>query len=276
MPSPALPSLLRRLSFGVLAIIGLAIVPTAFGQTADVESADEAEQNRGRETVDVEPYTGPPIFLPEGETPPPAIETDSRVIKENYEGTDARRFERRLVIYSDSSVYSEGEHKEFYKNGQIFVEGEFTKSLATGNWTYYHPDGTVAKKVSFISGYPDGEVRVFGKEGQLLAERAYKEGTREGLWVTYDQEGKQKLREENYRDGKAEGEWRIWYKNGQLRQLATFISGKREGLATEWTQVGKKRGESMYVADKRDGKTTLWQRDGTIIEHVYKEGQLVE
>ena len=273
MPLPAFSFLmLRCFGFGVLAFIGL----TAFGQATDVEAADEAERNRGRETVDVEPYTGPPIFLPEGEAPPPPIEMDSRVVKENYEGTDSRRFERRLVLFSDDSVYSEGDHKEFYKSGQVFVEGEFAKGLATGKWTFYHPNGTVAKELKYINGHPDGEVQIFGKEGKLLAERAYKEGVREGKWTIYGKEDKQILREENYREGKPDGEWKIWYSNGQLRQLANFAAGQREGMATEWTQLGEKRGEAMFVAGKRDGKTTLWQRDGTIIERIYKAGDLVE
>ena len=280
MPLFPLSSFVRCLGLGVLVSLGGAIVPAAWGQTTDSTVVDSAEgtgeQNRGRETVDIEPYTGPPIFLPEGEAPPPPTEAEARVVKENYDGSDARRFERRLVRFSDDSVYSDGVHKEFYQNGQIFIDGAFSKSRATGKWTFYHPDGTVAKEVTYVKGKPDGEVRVFGKKGQPIAERTYKEGLREGVWVLYDKEGKQKLREESYRDGKADGEWKTWYSNGQLRQTVAFVAGQREGLATEWSQVGEKRGEAMFVAGKRDGKTTIWQRDGKVIERNYKAGQLVE
>ncbi len=281
---PLLPQvpLIRFLSFGAFLVVSWLTVPVVLGQTTDssgdatATAEEDAERNQGRETVDVEPYTGPPIFLFEGEAPPPPSEVESRVVKENYDGSEARRFERRLILFSDDSVYSDGPHKEFYPNGQLFVDGKFTKSRATGKWSFYHPDGKIAKEVTYVNGHPDGEVQIFGKEGQLIAERSYKKGVRDGVWAFYDKEGKQKLREESYRDGKPDGVWKIWYSNGQLRQLVHFVQGQQEGLATEWTQTGEKRGEAMFIAGKRDGKTTLWQRDGKVVERMYKAGQLVE
>ncbi len=260
-----MPTLSSRLCLAALAAL-LATCGTVIAQNT---------QTPARESVTIEPYTGPPIYLPEDEAPPPPIEVESTVVKENFPGTETVRFERRVVKYSDNSIVSDGPHKEFFSNGELYVEGEFDKGKAVGKWVYHHPNGTVAKEVTYEDGRPDGEVKLFNEEGKLVARREYVEGQRNGVWETYSEDGEQKLREETYKDGKADGAFRTWYTNGQLRQETQFVDGKLEGLATEWTRVGDKRAEVNFKNGVKDGPSKLWQTDGKVIEQNFAEGKPV-
>lgn len=258
---------LFRISCHALAVLAvLANAGPSFAQKASSR----------QESVEIEPYTGPPIYLPEGEEPPPAKEVESKTIKENFPDTDTPRFERRVVRYSDNSVVSDGPHKEFHSNGELYVTGSYERGKATGKWVYHHPNGQLAKEVTYAGGKPDGRIELLNEEGKLVVVRDYKDGSRVGTWESYDDTGEQKIREESYVDGKADGIFRVWYSNGQLRQEITFKGGKREGLATEWSRVGDKRAEISFKENLKDGPATIWQRDGNVIKQTYEAGRLVK
>lgn len=263
------PLNIRKLLLFSTACIGLAVTSwaTAFGQDSSSE-----ESRRG--SVKIEPYTGPPIFLPEDEPPPPPKEVESRVVKETFPGTETVRFERGVLRMSDDSILNDGDHKEFYSNGNIYVTGEFDHGVATGEWTYHHPNGELAKKVTYVQGRPNGKIEVFGEEGKLVARREYKNGLRVGQWDTYSADGEQKIREDHYRDGKANGVFKVWYSSGQLRREVTFAKGKQDGVAREWSQSGEKRAEINYKDGLKHGKATVWRLDGKVIKQTYNMGKL--
>ena len=136
------------------------------------EAVEDPQVKREGETVEFEPYTGPPIYLPQGEDPPQPTVVESRVITEKFPESEAIRFERGVVRLSDNSVVSDGPHKEYYSNSQLFAEGAFDRGKPTGDWTFYHENGELAKSVSYKNGKPEGEVSVFGPEGKLKEVRS--------------------------------------------------------------------------------------------------------
>lgn len=238
-------------------------------------AAPAAGQQSGRESTEIKPYTGPPIYLPQAEAPPEPKVVESRVVKENFPETETPRFERRVVKLSDNSVLSDGPSKEYYSNGQLYAEGNYERGKVTGDWVYYHKNGEVAKKVAYVDGKPSGEVTLYNEEGKVIANRQYDAGRRAGAWEQYDATGEQKLREDHYENGLANGVFKVWFDNGQLHREIPFVDGKQDGLAREWTRVGDKRAEVSFKAGLKDGKTTIWQRDGAKVEQEYEEGRLV-
>lgn len=239
---------------------------SVFAQGFDENKSDPAE---------IHIYQGDPIYLPIGETPPPAQEVDSRIVKEKYKGSDQIRFERRVIGFSDNSFTSDGPYKEFYHDGELFCEGAYKQGNPSGKWSLYYPSGEVAKTISYVDGHPNGEVKIYDEAGKLTSERLYKSGKREGSWTSYDVETGEPLFEQNYVNGKANGEWKIWFSNGQLRQTQTFKAGKREGVVTEWAMTGEKRAEAAFLAGKRHGKSSQWHPSGKIIEQVYENGKMI-
>lgn len=253
----------------------LALAAVLSAGTASGQEEEGGKPKPSRESTEIKPYTGPPIYLPKVEAPPEPKEVESRTIKENFPDTDTPRFERRVVKLSDDTVLSDGPSKEYYSNGQLYASGQFKRGKVVGAWTYYHPNGQVAKEVEYVDGKPSGQVTVYNEEGKVIAKRQYDNGRRDGVWETYNQSGEQKMREDHYQDGLANGVFKVWFENGQLRREIPFVDGKQEGVAKEWTRVGDKRAEVAFKDGVKDGKATVWQRDGKTVEQTYEAGRLV-
>ncbi len=237
--------------------------------------AQSVSEEKANDPSAIELYEGPPIYLPVGEAPPPPKEVESRDVKKKYDDSEAIRFERRVLRFSDDSYASNGPYKEYYKEGQLFSEGNYKLGELEGPWTFYHPNGQLAKKITYSRGRPDGEVEIYNEEGKLLAQRAYKQGKREGKWLTFNSESGDTLTEQVYANGLAEGVWKFWFTNGQLRQQQTFKQGKREGIVTEWSTTGEKRGEAEFANGVREGKSTEWRPSGEVIVKMFKAGKMV-
>lgn len=262
----------RWLAAGTALILAALVAPLV---TAAPAAGQEPGQKMERESSEIKPYTGPPIYLPEVEAPPEPKEISSQVIKETFPETDTPRLERRVVKFSDNTILSDGPSKEFYSNGQLYSDGQYKLGKVTGSWTYYHPNGQIAKEVGFVDGKPSGEVKVYSEEGKVVAKREYEAGRRAGVWEIYDETGEQKTREDHYKDGRANGVFKVWFDNGQIRREVPFIDGKQQGVAKEWTRVGDKRAEVSFSEGLKDGKATVWQRDGKTVEQMYEAGRLL-
>ncbi|MEM8866129.1 MAG: toxin-antitoxin system YwqK family antitoxin [Planctomycetota bacterium] len=264
MTCPAQSALNNRLALAVATVLFV----------CGITCTSSFAQGDAGDSVTIKPYTGEPVFLDMGEAPPePRIVSQREKTTEKYpDGTP--RFEREVAKYSDNSFVNNGFYREYYQSGELFVDGAFELGVRTGDWTYYHENGEVAKKLSFVDGEPDGSVEVRRADGTLEAKREYAAGKRVGTWMIYGETGEQLIREENYVDGLPEGVWKQWYPSGQLWRETTFKAGKRDGKAREWNADGTPRAEAEFVAGVREGVTTEWNAAGEKIERRYKDGKL--
>ncbi|WP_425400462.1 toxin-antitoxin system YwqK family antitoxin [Aeoliella sp.] len=257
----------------VAASLAIAQDPTEDGTTDD--TPDVVPQ---QESVAIEPYKGPPIYLPEPTEPPPAQRVESKEHIDYYDPETKKQpyVVRNVVRFSDDSIKSDGDYREYYPDGKVFVEGQYRLGAPAGEWKYYHPDGTtVAKVVNYEDGQPEGAVDVYRADGTLKAKRAYANGRRQGEWTVYGDDGKQKLFESHYTEGKADGVWQAWYDNGQQRTQIPFVDGKREGTAIEWDDEGNKRSESSFKEGLLEGVMHVWTKDGREFERQYEGGKMV-
>ncbi|QDU90767.1 MORN repeat variant [Pirellulimonas nuda] len=262
-----MPIRLRTIVFSVFALLAAACTPGLMAQP-------------GPRDTKIEPYTGPPVFLNEGETPPPPALVETKLQSDKYENGKPR-LEREVSRYSDDSFESNGVYREYFENGQLFTEGRFTKNDPVGEWVFYHENGEVAKKVTYVDGKPDGVIETLDPQGRVLSHGEYAVGKRKGDWVTYapsDDESAElvKVREEHYADGKPTGVWKTWRVDGSPAQETPFEDGVLNGVATEWDEAGDKRAEITFVAGKRDGLTRVWRADGKVVEQTFDDGRLTK
>ncbi len=260
---------LRFIAFALSALALLAVAPVP-GARAQQASRD----------TKIEPYTGPPVFLAEGESPPPPALVETQMQTDKYDDGKPR-LEREVSRYSDNSFESNGVYREYFENGQIFAEGRFAKNDPVGEWVYFHENGKVAKKVNYVDGKPDGVVETFDPQGRTLYRREFAGGKRQGDWLVFapsdDEAGELvKVREEHYADGKPVGVWKTWRADGTAAQETPFKDGVLEGVATEWDEAGDKRAEITFVAGKRDGLTRVWRPDGKMVEQTFEAGRMVQ
>ncbi len=124
-------------------VLFLAVVSIAFAGSLFAQSGAE---------VAVEPYKGEAVYLPEPAAPPPASEVGGReMVSQKYEESEQIHVERGVLKFSDDTFVNDGPYREFYADGQLFVEGEFERGKQIGEWTYHHPTGKVAKKVTYVT-----------------------------------------------------------------------------------------------------------------------------
>ncbi|MEM9185849.1 MAG: toxin-antitoxin system YwqK family antitoxin [Planctomycetota bacterium] len=239
-----------------------------FGWTGLAPAQDSPE-------LTIKPYTGKAVLLDEGDAPPPA-----NVVRQREKGVDkyasgAVRLEREFATYSDGSRVNNGMYRELYESGQAFVEGAYAMGMPIGEWTYYHSNGQLAKKVTFVDGEIDGEVISYREDGAKRTKRVYAAGKRTGSWINYDETGELALREEKYIDGKKEGMWKSWYPSGQPWRETPFKNDDRHGTAREWNEDGSPRLVAEFVDGMREGASIEWTRDGVKIERRFKAGKLI-
>lgn len=217
-----------------------------------------------------------PVFLDEPEPPPKpkVIQSAKKAPLKNADGS--LRAERDVVRFSDDTVVNHGAYVEYYGEDRKFAEGAFTYGVHDGEWTFWHPNGQVCKKVNFRIGRPHGSWEVFDKNGKITHKKSYADGRRDGQWVVYFPGTDQPKLEMNYKEGQVEGERVTYFANGKVQQRSTFKAGKRNGPAVEWDESGRKRAELNFVDGKLDGNATFWESNGVERSRTYKNGELLK
>ena len=245
-------------------------VSSLIASLAHAQSKDAAAE---RESAKIEPYKGPPIYIPE-EAQVEAQWVEKRVDVQKYDDGQVKT-EREISRFSDNRHVNDGFYREFYQNGKLFLEALYERGTPVGEWKYFHDNGQLSRTVKYDDGKPNGEIEVRRADGTLQAKRIYKNAKRDGQWLVYDDSGEKPSREDNYVDGKLNGVSKLWYDNGQLAQEIKLKDGQRHGVSTEWDKEGVKRAEVTFANGKRDGKSTFWTLDGKVVEQNYKAGKLV-
>jgi antitoxin component YwqK of YwqJK toxin-antitoxin module len=236
-------------------------------------SSSAVAQERAKQSIKIEPYTGPPIFL--DEVKQVAEPTIVRTQTDSEKFPDGKiRIERDIAYFSDGHFEAHGKYREYYPNGQVFVEGQYKRGRQDGEWSFYYDNGKLNRKANFNNGKPDGAREIFRADGTLSAKRGFADGLRDGDWITYDATGKKPLSEEHYVKGKEDGVWKYWYPNGKQRQQISLKMGVRHGVTTEWDDKGEKRFEATFADGKLHGTATRWFPNGRKIVQQYEEGKL--
>ncbi len=242
----------------------------------DDEFGDLADTNLKRESVIIQPYKGPPIYLNEPPVPPPATIVAERKPHETKYKDGTIHIERQITRYSDDRIENDGMYREYFPNGQLFVEGEYVKGEQQGKWVYWHDNGQQCRTVNYQNGLPDGSWAVSRADGTLDSKRSFEAGKRDGEWINYDNTGELKLNLSNYRDGQPHGIWNEWFPSGQQKRDMQFKDGKREGKAIEWDGEGNKRAEAHYKDGKFHGLVSQWSADGEKFVQEFDQGRPVK
>jgi antitoxin component YwqK of YwqJK toxin-antitoxin module len=262
---------------GIAALSGVLIVESsAEAQTASASSKQRTQSSSksGTERVQIEPYTGPPIYLEEKKIEVPPTIVKREVLDDPYPDSKQLRVQRQVAKYSDNHYESDGFYREFHPNGKKFIEGQFKQGRREGEWTYTFDNDQPNRMVTYQNGQLHGEWEVYRADGTLASKQSFENGLRHGTWITYDSTGKQPLAEQKYDKGKFEGVWKVWYPNGKLRQQLSFKAGLQHGPSAQWKDDGSPASEANWVDGKLDGTATVW-REGTKTIQQYKNGLLL-
>jgi antitoxin component YwqK of YwqJK toxin-antitoxin module len=262
-----------HIRIGILS--ALAISVALCGQVqAQSAAGNQSSSSAPQESVKIEPYKGPPIYLDE---PQQVVVEPTVVTKETiHEVHGGGKVDRDVAHYSDNSFAADGNYREYHPNGKIFIEGQFRKGRQEGEWKFYFDNGQVNRKATYKDGKPNGSWEIYRADGTAFAKRGFKDGLRDGEWITYDETGKKPLNEEHYIAGEQDGIWKTWFPSGKQKQQVSFKNGKREGTSIDWDEKGQKIIEAEWSDNKLNGTATRCFSDGRKTVIKYENGRLID
>ena len=78
---------------------------------------------------------------------------------------------RILILLSVLTLFAcsieDGEHKKFYKNGQLREIGNYINGKKEGEWKVYYENGQLSGIGKFVNDKIEGEWKEYDKNGQL-------------------------------------------------------------------------------------------------------------
>jgi len=162
----------------------------------------------------------------------------------------------------------DGEHIDYYDDGQIWMKSYFKNGLEVGKHTDYYEDGQVDSETNYKGGLKHGKETHWDEDGNIDWVENYKDGLKHGKQFLYD-EG-ELMDDENYKDGKKHGE-QIRYVYGELTTKVNYKDGKKHGK--EFIYEDEELFEEFnYKDDEKDGEQFIYL-NGEIDEvEIYKDG----
>jgi len=168
-------------------------------------------------------------------------------------------------IVDESGKYN-GKWKDFYPNGKVLAEGQYTDSRRTGNWKFYNTSQKVEQTGSYNNGRPDGLWKWYYENGAVLREEEYFQGQRDGSWTEYSITG-EVIAQGQYSDGERNGDWK--FKTGDYTEEGKYIIGLKDGVWKAYYADGSLKFKGSFVQGNPDGSQTLYYENGKVKEEQY-------
>ena len=112
------------------------------------------------------------------------------------------------------------------------------EQIATGVWTWWHPNGQIEKQGALDSGKQVGRWSFFYDNGKPMLEGDYAAGAEQGSWLGYYRSGDKRV-EGAYTGGKPSGTWTSWYETGNPMSEGRYDGGKKTGEWIYYDRSGK-------------------------------------
>jgi uncharacterized protein len=187
----------------------------------------------------------------------------------------------------DDEGIRDGEWKEYYEDGTLRSEGMYSLGNRIGRWRFYHPNNSIEQEGNYNNqGNTEGPWKWYFDDGKVLREESFRNGLPEGLYTEYNEDGKVvvqgeyldgleegfwkyeygDIREEGtYRAGKRNGEWKLFYDNGQLNYVGSYIDDNPNGQHLWYWPDGKKRDQGEYLMGMRTGDWVKYDQNGVVL-----------
>jgi len=189
--------------------------------------------------------------------------SDGRVINAKIYSDNGVLISEGIV---DESGNRNGAWKDFFPDGKINAEGQYTDNRKTGVWKFYNGEGKIEQTGSFLNDRPNGLWKWYYENGSILREEEYFQGQRDGMYTEYSRAG-DIIAQGQYSDGERNGEW--IFRSGESAEEGKFIMGLRDGLWKSYYPDGKLRYKGNYMQGNADGLHVYYYDNGRVKEERY-------
>lgn len=166
----------------------------------------------------------------------------------------------------DEAGNKNGNWKDYYPNGAVMAEGQYTDNRKTGLWKFFNQEGKVEQTGYFTADRPNGLWKWYYDNGALLREEEYFQGQRDGSFTEYSKKG-EIIAQGQYSDGERNGEW--FFISGTVKEEGKYIMGLRDGVWKSYYDNGNLRFKGNYVQGNADGLHVYYYDNGRIREERY-------
>jgi antitoxin component YwqK of YwqJK toxin-antitoxin module len=166
----------------------------------------------------------------------------------------------------DDAGNRNGKWKDFYSNGKVQAEGQFTDNRRTGMWKFYNITEKAEQTGSYNNGRPDGLWKWYYDNGTLLREEEYFQGQRDGSCTEYSVSG-EIIAQGQYSDGEKNGQWK--FKSGDFTEEGKFIIGLKDGVWRSYYTNGKLKYKGSFVQGNPNGLQSYYYENGKIKEEQF-------
>ena len=154
---------------------------------------------------------------------------------------------------------------KWYKNGQMWSEGNFKNDIKDGLWTFWYENGQKRQEGTYKDNIPisekhwtedgldNGEFILYDKNGDVWLKGNLNNNKFDGEFIEYGYFGgrdiyhKRSLK--NYRYGKLEGEYIYYFDTGDVNVIGNYKDGKLDGECTYYDLDGKIYWKGNYKDD---------------------------
>ncbi|PLX13585.1 MAG: hypothetical protein C0597_11490 [Marinilabiliales bacterium] len=191
----------------------------------------------------------------------------------------------------DKKGEKDGVWKEFYLNGNIREEKNYTNGRLNGYYKRYNNEGGLVNSIKYKNGEVDFTSKDFesnveikeeyNNQGNLVFQGSFKKEIPVGVHRNFNNEGKViksktidingKLLSEGIvlPNGWEEGNWVFYHENNVKRAVGKFTMGKKTGTWTYYYPNGKVQQTGSYTTDKLTGIWRWYYETGELLKEEY-------
>ena len=170
-------------------------------------------------------------------------------IQKAYYSNKKLAYTREGKLDEDYNLLTNGKYTEYYKNGQMKVQGSYKEGKRDGEFKAFLKNGKNAGSVFYKDGIPDGESVEYYEEGNIKSIIPFRNNIVEGLTITY-------------------------YENGNIDEEVNYKNNKMNGEAKSYDENGKLNGRTIFKDNIKLEEDVY--KENEILKNTFKNGELVK
>ena len=217
---------------------------------------------------------------------------DGKCIQKGYYSDKKLAYIKEGKLTENLDILTNGKYTEYYKNGQIKIQGSYKEGMRNGEFKTFLKNG---KSAGFII-YKDGKIIKSTLVKAMKDNASFSPVTD----IYYKLEDSHTLRKVDYengllriyfiynKDGIPDGESVEYYEEGNIKSIIPFRNNMVEGLTITYYENGNIDEEVNYKNDKMNGEAksydengklngrTIFKDDIKLEEEVHKENEILK